>query len=52
VLATPGTVARDYTRDLVRTYAAHCEVTLVGSSALASLAEAFMQGESLPTRRS
>jgi len=46
VLATPGTVARDYTRDLVRTYAAHCEVTLVGSSALASLAEAFMQGES------
>lgn len=45
VLATPGTVARDYTRDLVRTYAAHCEVTLVGSSALAGLAEAFMQGE-------
>jgi glutamate racemase len=45
VLATPGTVARDYTRDLVRTYAAHCAVTLVGSSALASLAEAFMQGE-------
>ncbi len=47
VLATPGTVARDYTRDLVRTYAAHCAVTLVGSSALASLAEAFMQGEIL-----
>ncbi|WP_026606434.1 glutamate racemase [Methylocapsa acidiphila] len=45
VLATPGTVARDYTRELVRTYAAHCVVTLVGSSALASLAEAFMQGE-------
>jgi len=47
VLATPGTVARDYTRDLVRTYAAHCDVTLVGSNHLASLAEAFMKGESV-----
>ena len=45
VLATPGTVARDYTHDLVRTYAAHCDVTLVGSTRLASLAEAFMKGE-------
>src|SRR5579863_1241522 len=45
VLATPGTVARDYTHDLVRTYAAHCEVTLVGSTKLASLAEAYMKGE-------
>lgn len=45
VLATPGTVARDYTRELVRAYAAHCEVTLVASKDLASLAEAFMQGE-------
>lgn len=44
VLATPGTVARDYTRDLIRTYAAHCTVNLVGSSVLARLAEAFMQG--------
>jgi glutamate racemase len=45
VLATPGTVARDYTRDLVRDYAAHCEVTLVGSEHLAPLAEAHMHGE-------
>ena len=45
VLATPGTVARDYTRDLVRTYAAHCDVTLVGSRRLAPIAEAFMHGE-------
>ncbi len=45
VLATPGTVARDYTRDLIREYAAHCEVTLIGSTALASLAEAHMRGE-------
>jgi glutamate racemase len=47
VLATPGTVARDYTRELVRTFAADCEVTLVGSKRLASLAEAFMQGEQI-----
>jgi glutamate racemase len=45
VLATPGTVARDYTRDLVRDYAAHCEVTLVGAPHLADLAEAQMRGE-------
>jgi glutamate racemase len=47
VLATPGTVARDYTHDLVRTYAAHCEVSLIGSRELASLAEAFMKGEAV-----
>jgi glutamate racemase len=47
VLATPGTVSRDYTRDLVRTYAAHCDVTLVGSDCLADLAEAFMKGEKI-----
>ncbi len=47
VLATPGTVARDYTRDLVRAYASHCEVALVGSARLATLAEAQMQGETV-----
>jgi glutamate racemase len=44
VLATPGTVARDYTHDLVRTYAAHCDVTLVGSNLLAGIAEGFLRG--------
>jgi glutamate racemase len=47
VLATPGTVARDYTHELVRTYAAHCAVTLAGSRVLAPLAEAFMQGKNV-----
>lgn len=47
VLATPGTVARDYTHELVRTYAAQCVVTLAGSSLLAPLAEAFMQGKNV-----
>ena len=47
VLATPGTVARDYTHDLVRRFAGHAEVELVGSKRLAGLAEGFMQGEAL-----
>jgi glutamate racemase len=44
VLATPGTVARDYTRDLVASYAKGCAVTLVGSWRLAALAEAELTG--------
>jgi glutamate racemase len=47
VLATPGTVARDYTRALIATHAGHCHVTLVGSETLASLAEAEMKGEAI-----
>jgi len=45
VLATPGTVARDYTHDLIEHYAAGCEVTLVGARNLAGLAEAALKGE-------
>ena len=45
VLATKGTVARDYTHALVRDHAADCEVTLVGSSLLAVIAERVMRGE-------
>jgi glutamate racemase len=45
VLATPGTVARDYTRDLIETYAAGCRVNLIGSRRLAGIAEAEMAGE-------
>jgi len=44
VLATPGTVARDYTQQLIDDFAAHCEVTLVGSKRLAGLAEDYMHG--------
>ena len=47
VLATPGTVTREYTRELVRDYAADCAVELVGSRRLASLAETYMQGEAV-----
>jgi glutamate racemase len=45
VLATPGTVVRDYTHDLIERYAAGCEVTLVGATGLAGLAEAALKGE-------
>jgi len=47
VLATPGTVKRDYTHALIDTYASHLEVTLVGSTRLARLAEAHMAGETI-----
>ena len=47
VLATRGTIARDYTHDLVRDYAADCEVTLVGSAHLAPIAERAMRGEAV-----
>lgn len=50
VLATPGTVKRDYTRALVDTYASHIEVTLVGSTRLARLAEAELAGDAVDDR--
>lgn len=42
VLATPGTVRRQYTRDLIREWAPHCQVQLVGSQRLAPLAETWV----------
>jgi glutamate racemase len=44
VLATPGTVKRQYTRDLISQWASKCEVNLVGSTQLAALAERYMRG--------
>jgi len=44
VLATPATVKREYTKKLIRDYAAKCEVNLVGSTKLAELAELYMRG--------
>ncbi|APH72925.1 glutamate racemase [Aquibium oceanicum] len=43
VLATPGTVRRQYTRDLIHEWASKCHVRLVGSERLASLAETYMR---------
>jgi glutamate racemase len=44
VLGTRGTVRREYTQKLIRDFSAGCEVTLVGSAELASLAEAALRG--------
>ena len=44
VLGTEATVKREYTRALIRDYAQDCEVTLVGASRLAALAEAELGG--------
>ena len=45
VLATPGTVARDYTLALIRDFAAGCEVELVGAPGLAAIAERWLRNE-------
>ncbi|WHA42348.1 glutamate racemase [Agrobacterium larrymoorei] len=45
VLATPGTVKRAYTRDLIQSFASQCHVRLVGSENLARMAESWIRGE-------
>jgi glutamate racemase len=47
VLGTEGTVAREYTRALIRDFGQGCDVTLVGSKTLAVLAEAYLRGEAV-----
>ncbi len=44
VLATPGTIARDYTRELIAQFGAGARFNLVGSAALAELAEKSASG--------
>ncbi len=50
VLATPGTVRRDYTQALIAEHAGDCDVTLVGSPHLAGLAEAHLTGVAIDDR--
>jgi len=50
VLGTRGTVQREYTRALIRDFAQGCEVTLVGSPELASLAEGALSGNEVSDR--
>lgn len=47
LLATPATVARPYTHELIREYATGCEVLSIGSSELVQLAECKLRGESI-----
>ncbi|KEQ11915.1 glutamate racemase [Endozoicomonas montiporae] len=45
LLATPGTIAREYTQQLVRDFAKDCEVIMVGSSELVDMAERHLRDE-------
>ncbi|MBX9455759.1 MAG: glutamate racemase [Rhizobium sp.] len=47
VLATPGTVKRAYTRDLIQSFASQCHVRLVGSEKLARMAESYIRGDAV-----
>jgi glutamate racemase len=44
VLATPGTVSREYTQALIREHAHNCEVVLHGAPRLAQMAERKLHG--------
>jgi glutamate racemase len=50
VLGTKGTVKREYTKRLIADFAQGCEVTLVGSAELASLAESALSGHDVSDR--
>ena len=47
LLATPGTVKRQYTKQLIDDFASGCRVISVGSSELVSLAEQKLRGEAI-----
>ncbi|WP_375623183.1 MULTISPECIES: glutamate racemase [unclassified Bartonella] len=47
VLATPGTVKRAYTNELINSFAGQCHVQLVGSKKLAGFAEDYLRGKSI-----
>jgi glutamate racemase len=47
VLATPGTVSREYTHSLIHTFAYHCKVVLHGAPRLAEMAERKLKGHAI-----
>ena len=47
VLATPGTVSREYTHSLIHTFAFHCKVLLHGAPRLAEIAERKLKGHAI-----
>ncbi|MGH1541759.1 MAG: glutamate racemase [Arenicella sp.] len=49
ILATPATVKRQYTRDLIAQFANQCQVSLLGSSELVDLAECKMHKNQIDT---
>lgn len=51
LLATPGTVSRSYTNQLISDHAPHCEVTRVGSTEVVRIAEEKLEGKSVDLNR-
>ncbi len=49
VLATPATIDRPYTDDLIRKFAADCRVVKLGSAELVAMAEAKLLGQPVDT---
>ena len=47
LLATPATIARPYTHELIREYATDCQVISLGSSELVQIAEQKLRGETI-----
>ncbi|MBL1379014.1 glutamate racemase [Zobellella iuensis] len=47
VLATPGTVSRQYTAELVRNFAADLDVSLLGTTELVKMAEDKLSGQAI-----
>ena len=47
LLATPGTIKRQYTHHLIKDFASHCQVISVGSSELVTLAEQKLCGDAV-----
>ncbi|AGF75814.1 glutamate racemase [Bartonella vinsonii] len=51
VLATPATVKRSYTHELINSFAAQCHVQLVGSEKLAGFAEDYLRGKPIDLQK-
>jgi len=47
LLATPGTVSRDYTHDLIRSFASDCRIVPLGCSELVYFAEEKLKGNDI-----
>lgn len=45
LLATPATISRPYTKNLIKQFASECEVIAVGSSRLVELSELYVRGQ-------
>jgi len=43
LLATPGTISRAYTQQLINDFASHCQVVRVGSNEMVGMAEHFLR---------